>query len=74
VKWLSTPRLKKIVPPLGCYDFKTYERILIFLAEVLLIKKAIKRHITVQPQITCAPALPGKTEKHENRIFTQMLY
>jgi len=26
------------------------------------------------PQITCASALPGKTEKHENRIFTQMLY
>jgi len=26
------------------------------------------------PQITCASALPGKTGKHENRIFTQMLY
>jgi len=27
------------------------------------------------PQITCASALPGKTEKQrENRIFTQMLY
>jgi len=26
------------------------------------------------PQVTCASALPGKTEKHENCIFTQMLY
>jgi len=26
------------------------------------------------PQITCASALPGKTEKDVNRIFTQMLY
>jgi len=26
------------------------------------------------PQITCASALPGKTENNENRIFTQMLY
>jgi len=26
------------------------------------------------PQITCASALPGKMEKHEKRIFTQMLY
>jgi len=26
------------------------------------------------PQITCASALPGKTKKHENRIFTQVLY
>jgi len=23
-------------------------------------------------QITCASALPGKTEKHKNRLFTQM--
>jgi len=27
-----------------------------------------QRHITMPPQITCAAALPGKTEKHENRI------
>jgi len=26
------------------------------------------------PQVTYASVLPGKTEKHENRIFTQMLY
>jgi len=25
------------------------------------------------PQITCASALPGKTEKHENRIFTHCI-
>jgi len=32
----------------------------IFLAEMLLIEKAIKRHITMPPQITCASALPGR--------------
>jgi len=26
------------------------------------------------PQITCAFALPGKTENNENRFCTQMLY
>jgi len=26
------------------------------------------------PQITCASALPVKTWKHENGIFTQMLH
>jgi len=26
------------------------------------------------PQVTCASALPGKMQKHENRIFTHMLY
>jgi len=33
-----------------------------------------QKHITMPPQITCASALPCKTEKHENCIFTQMLY
>jgi len=28
----------------------------------------------MSPQITCASALPGKTGKHKNCIFTQMLY
>jgi len=40
-----------------------------FLAEMLLIKQAIKRHFTMPPQVTCASALPGKTRKHENHIF-----
>jgi len=26
------------------------------------------------PQVTGASALPGKMGKHENQIFTQMLY
>jgi len=26
------------------------------------------------PQIVCVSALPGKTGKHENHIFTHMLY
>ena len=46
----------------------------ICLEEMLLIEEAIKGHITTPPQITCTSALHGKTEKHENRIFTQMLY
>ena len=41
---------------------------------MLVIKKAIKRRFTTPPQITCASALPGKTGKHENCIFTRMLY
>jgi len=40
-----------------------------FLAEMLPIKWAIKRRITTPPQINCASTLPGKTGKHENRIF-----
>jgi len=26
------------------------------------------------PQLTCASALPGKTGRHENHIFTQLDY
>jgi len=40
---------------------------------MLLISRQSK-DITVPPQITCASALRGRTEKHENRIFIQMLY
>ena len=39
---------------------------------MLPIKQAIKRRLTVSPQITCTSALPDKTEKHENHIFTQL--
>jgi len=39
---------------------------------MLLIKYAIKRCLTMPPQITCASALPGKTGKHENSFFTQI--
>jgi len=62
------------VPPLARYNFDTREHILIFLAEMLPMKQAIKRRFTELPQITCASALHGKTGKHENRIFTQTLY
>jgi len=58
----------------ACYNFVTHEQILIFLAETLPIKWAIKRYFNMLVQITCASALPGKTVKHENHIFTQMLY
>jgi len=37
---------------------------------MLPIKQAIKRRFAMPPQITCASALPGKTGKHENRIFS----
>jgi len=32
-------------------------------------KVSNQRHFTIPPQVTCASALPGKTEKHKNRIF-----
>jgi len=57
-----------------CYNFGTHEQILIFVAEMLLTKQAIKKCFNMPPQVTCASALPGKTGKHENHIFTQMLY
>jgi len=61
--------VSKNVPPLVCYNFDIREHISHFLAEVSLIKWAIKRFFNVPPQITSASALPGKMEKHENRIF-----
>jgi len=42
---------------------------LIFLAEMLPIKQAVKRRFTMPAQITCASALPVKMGKHENHIF-----
>jgi len=67
--------VSKNVPPLVYYNFDIRERILIFLAEMLPIKQAIKRRFTMPPQITCASALPGKTGKHKkSHFFTQMLY
>jgi len=44
-----------------------------FLAGMLPIKQAIKRHFTMPHQLTCASALPLKTGKRENCIFPQML-
>ena len=43
-----------------------------FLAEMLPIKSAIKRRCTMPPQVNRASALPVKTRKHENHIFTQL--
>jgi len=56
---------QKNVPPLACYNFNTHEWILIFLAEMLPIKQAIKRRFTTPPQVTCASALPGKVWKRK---------
>ena len=54
---------------MACYNFDTHEQILIFLAEMLRIKWAIKRCFNMPSQITCGSVLPGKTGKHENHIF-----
>jgi len=64
----TTPCLKN-VPPMACYNFDTYEQILLFLAEMLRIKQAIKKCFDMPPQMTCASALAGKRGKHENHIF-----
>jgi len=48
---------------MACYNVDIHELILIFLAEMLPIKCAIKKCFNVPPQITCASALPGKTRK-----------
>lgn len=47
-----------------------FELTFIILAEMLLLlrKQAIKNCFTVQPHLTTASALPGKTQKHENCI------
>jgi len=60
---------QKNVPPLARYNLDIRERILIFLAQMLLIKQAIKRRFAVPSHVTCASVLPGKTGKHENCIF-----
>ena len=58
---------------MACYNFDTHEWTFdIFLAEMLPIKQAIKRSFTMPPQVTCTSALPGKTGKRENHIFTQL--
>ena len=66
--------VSKNVPLLDSYNFETWERILIFFGRNVTDKVSNQRRITMPPQITCASAVPGKMEKHENRIFTQMLY
>jgi len=43
-----------------------------FFAGMLPIKQAIKRRFIMPPQVTCASALPGKTGKRKNHIFTQL--
>jgi len=46
-----------------------------FLAGLLPRKWEVKWYFICPPHLTSAAALPGKTRKHENRIFiTQMLY
>jgi len=68
-------RVSKNVPPLACNNFAIRERILIFLAEMLPIKHAIKRRFTMPlpPQITCASALPGKKGKTKIAFFTRCI-
>jgi len=69
--WTKTSTLCfKNVPPLVCYNFDTRERILIFFGRNVTDKVSNQRRFSVPPQMTCASALPGKTGKHENRIFS----
>jgi len=68
-----TPCLKN-VPPLHCYNFDACEQILIFLAEMLPIKQAIRRCFTMPPQLVLL--LYRYLEKWGNTkiaLFTQML-
>jgi len=65
---------QKNVPPLDCYNFETWEWVLIFFGRNVTDRVSNQRHITMPLQITCASALPGKMEKQENHIFTKMLY
>jgi len=60
----------KNVPPLVHYNFDTRERIFIFLSRKITHKERNQKHFTTPPQVKCASALPGKTGKHENRIFS----
>jgi len=48
---------------------ETWEQILIFFGRNVTDKVSNQRRITMPHQITCASALPGKMEKHENRIL-----
>ena len=71
--FVNIHRVSKNVPHLSCHNFDIHEWISIFFfVEMLPIKLAIKRRFTMPPQITCASALPGKTEKHENHVFTEL--
>jgi len=62
----------KNVLPLACYNFDAHEWILVFLAEMLPIKVGNQKTLYYATSITCASALPDKTRKHENHIFTQL--
>jgi len=62
-------RASKNVPPLACYNFDAHEWILIFFGRNVTDKVGNQKRFTVPPQITCASALPGKMQKHENYIF-----
>jgi len=72
---ISTLCLKNI-PPHVCYNFDIHERILTLFGRNITDKVSNQKTFYYMPtQTTCASALPGKSGKHENRIFfTQMLY
>ena len=57
---------QKNVPPLACYNFDAHKWILIFLAQMLRLKQAIKRRFTMPPQITWQNAETRKSH------FTQL--
>jgi len=63
----TTPCLKN-VPPLACYNFDTRERI--FFGRNATNKVSNQTRFNMPPQITCASALPDKTENTKIAFFT----
>ena len=55
---------------LACYNFDTRKRILIFFGRNVTDKVSNQKRFTMPPQITCASALPGKTEKKKIAFFS----
>jgi len=55
---------------MACYNFDTREQILIFFDSNVTDKVDNQSCFNMPPQITCASALPGKTGKHNNHIFS----
>jgi len=71
---LYVHRVAKIVPPLGCYNFETYDRILIFFGRNVTNKVSTQKtyyYATANDLCFCTI---WQNRENENRIFTQMQY
>jgi len=64
--------VSKNVSPLTCYNFDKVERILMFFGRNVIGKVSYKSFTICHFKCNlCFCTIPGKTGKHENRIFTQ---